>query len=98
MKSYDFVEIEVVDMDSPLDEAPVFKVEFERRTDWSVDNDYGADADGRRGCRMVFIDEDEAQDIFVDGKPIEAYPAEFQAIIRKAVDVWMAEHEPEFSS
>lgn len=37
-------------------------IEFQRRSVWTHDPAYGADADGRRGMAVDFLDEDEAID------------------------------------
>jgi len=90
MKSYDFVEIEVYN-----DEA-VLMVDFERVTTWAVDGSYGADADGRRGVRTVFIEDDEATDIFVDGEPIKSQPEHIQKLVDKEIAAWLKKNEPCF--
>ena len=48
-----------------------YEASFTRVTRISHDPDYGADADGRRGMPMDFIDEDYYEDVFVS-KYIEA--------------------------
>lgn len=70
-------------------------VEFERNTTFVTDKNYGADADGRRGVSATFVDEDEAEDIVVDGKPLAEWPEDFQKEVRGKVEEWMQNNDPE---
>lgn len=72
-----------------------YDVAFERESKVSVDNDYGADADGRRGTRAVFVDDDEAAEIEVNGIPLALLSEEFQKEVTEAVALWMNENPPE---
>lgn len=78
-------------------------VEFMRTTTWGMEN-YGADADGRRGMMIVTIDDDRAEDIYVtwygDGPdggrpatPFAALDGMTQLMVTAAVEDYLASHE-----
>lgn len=71
-----------------------YEVTFERETTFSIDSDYGADADGRRGVRMEFVEDDNESDVMIAGKPLEEYPQVFQQKADAAIHKWMDENIP----
>ena len=72
-----------------------YEVRFNRKTEWSHDSNYGADADGNRGIPMTFIDEDYAVDISVNDSDIKDYPSYFQEEIKKEINHWLELNLPE---
>lgn len=75
----------------------VYTVNFIRITRTFVDPNYGADADGRRGERRVFIDEDSCEGLEVNGKKIADYPKDIQDEITSLVEDWMRENKPDLN-
>lgn len=67
---------------------------FTRVTKTSTDSNYGADADGRRGTKRTFIEEDIFEDLSVDGIEIDALEESDRVEYEKAVEGWMRENEP----
>lgn len=70
-------------------------VTFERETDVTVDNNYGADADGRRGETAEFIDGERFSCVTVNGLDLEYYDAEFQKKVKASIQKWMDENPVE---
>jgi hypothetical protein len=82
-----------VQVDIDIDET-CYDVTFNRVSAFVREN-YGADADGNRGEMRTFIDEDRAEDIYVDGVPIKELPADLQSKIESKVSKWLEDNEPE---
>jgi hypothetical protein len=72
-----------------------FLVEFLRKTRFVEDFNYGADADGNRGCYMLMIDEDYAENIYVSGKPLNEFEKEFQLHAEAEINNWLEFKEVE---
>jgi hypothetical protein len=60
-------------------------VRFTRVSSLSDDPDYGADADGRRGTAVTFIEEDEVENIVVEGLSLEYYNEEYRKRVYHAI-------------
>lgn len=73
-------------------------VTFTRQYNVEVDGAYGADADGNRGERAVFVEDDEAVDVCVDGKPLAEYPKEFQDAVNAEIRDYLKKVEPDCSA
>jgi len=74
-------------------------IEFTRVTEGHREN-YGADADGNRGMMVGMIDSDDAEDIVVTmpsgtERPFETLPDAAQRAVRREVDRYLEENEPE---
>lgn len=74
-------------------------IEFQRRSVWTHDPAYGADADGRRGMAVDFLDEDEVVEgsivaRFADTGAVLDGPASL-AEADRIVREWMRAHGPE---
>jgi hypothetical protein len=88
-------------LDEGLESEVLFDVKFNRKTKWDYDANYGADADGNRGVPRVDVDDDCAEDITVckEGEcvflPIETMAKELQERLKKAIDSWLEDNEPE---
>lgn len=79
-------------------------IEFDRVTSFDTDPNYGADADGRRGRPMTFIDEDAAKNIVVsweddkntyDDVPLTALPEARRKGILDIVSAYLDQNAPE---
>ena len=71
-----------------------YDVTFNRVTTYHTEN-YGADADGNRGVLTTFIDDDYAEDIFANDKPIEDLAPDLRKKIEEALERWIDKNEPE---
>lgn len=77
----------------------IFEVQFTRKTYWEHDSDYGADADGRRGEAIDFVEEDRADAVMV--KVAEVYVKleevndEIRTRIEEAIDAYLRDNEPD---
>jgi len=91
--------------DAPLNNREVC-ITFDRRTVFGLDANYCADADGRRGMAIDFIDEDYAVDITVqlygdDGegqqprRPVAALSSLDALEVHRLVDEYLETHDPE---
>ena len=69
-------------------------INFSRITILAIDKDYGADADGGRGILAEFIDEDYAEAIMVDSKPLNSFQQSFQKEVRETIDEWSQKYPP----
>lgn len=70
------------------------EVEFDRHTAFYTDPSYGADADGRRGVKRTFVDDDMATNVYVDGHQISQFDAKFQDDVMASVEAWMERNIP----
>lgn len=75
-----------------------FDVSFTRTSKVTKDSNFGADADGRRGEPVEFIEDDYAESIYVDNLALEEYDTEFQVKVRAEVDNWLNENEAEIDN
>lgn len=95
------VETEII-INEGAENETLYEVTFNRKTEWSHDHNYGADADGHRGVPMDFIDEDYAEDIEVrkdgdkDFVALATLPKELQEQLQKQIDNWLERNEPEY--
>ena len=94
--------LELEDLDSPAKyQTSIYTVSFTRTTTFAIDNNYGADADGNRGSRAVFIDEDTAEDIHLlvgeSLEPLSKQSVHLQEIVQGLVETWMANNEAEMN-
>jgi len=71
-----------------------YSITFNRVSTFVKEN-YGADADGNRGEIRTFIDEDRAENIYVDSVPIIELPLVLQSQIESELDKWLRDNEPE---
>lgn len=88
----EYDQIEITDMN-----GDTWEVAFTREVDYSTEL-WGVDADGNRGERRTFIDEDNHVDTQVNYNgawtDIEKLPAEKQHLINAAIEAWKQENEP----
>lgn len=68
-------------------------VSFERTSEIETDSDYGADADGRRGVSVDFIESDKVSDVVIDGKNLEDYSEDFQKKANASIEEWLEDNE-----
>lgn len=89
--------------DATLDGRDVC-IEFDRRTTWSTDHHYGADADGNRGISVTEIDEDSAENVtvfwydVVDGAKIdqlENLTDAQQKNVNAQIETWLETNDPD---
>ena len=71
-----------------------YDVTFNRVTKYHTEN-YGSDADGNRGVLTTFIDEDYAEDIYANDKPIKELAPDLQKKIEDALERWIDKNDPE---
>lgn len=73
-------------------------IDFDRVTVFSHDAHYGADADGRRGWPMTFIDDDYADSVrvefFGNGAPTGSI-ADVATLVSEQIDAYLERTEPE---
>lgn len=80
-------------------------IEFTRTTVFSHDPNYGADADGRRGWPMTFIDEDDYTNVRVSWEnddtgnahndiPLDELTAVMKTAVVEAVEHYIETHDP----
>jgi hypothetical protein len=89
----EFDQIKVMDTD-----GTEWEVAFTREVDYSIDPNYGADADGKNGERRVDIDEDNHVDTQVNYGGVwtdvdKLHPAQ-QHAINAAIETWKQDNEP----
>lgn len=89
----EYDQVEVIDMD-----GNTWEVAFTREVTYSIDKNYGADADGERGVERIFIEDDEHVDtqvlyasVWTD---IENLHPEQQHAINAAIETWKQDNEP----
>ena len=82
-----------INIDLDIDET-TYNVTLNRVTKIVKEN-YGADADGNRGQVMTFVDEDYAENIYVDDVPIKELLPDLQLKIEAAVDTWVETNDVE---
>ena len=76
----------------------LIEVSFDREVSWSVDKNYGADADGNRGIEMSFLDDDDfdAKSITLSDDNYDERPATPEELpeIQQAILAYMQTHDP----
>ena len=82
-----------VNIDLDIEET-TYNVSF-NRVSKIVKENYGADADGNRGQTLTFVDEDYAENIYVDDVPINELPTDLQLKIEDAVETWVETNDVE---
>lgn len=77
----------------------VLEASFTRQTQFEEDSDYGADADGRRGTAVSFIQSDRAVDLMVrigtQWYCVLEFPDNLRITTEEAVQNWIEENDPE---
>lgn len=71
-----------------------YEVEFERVTKLYYEYNYGADIDGNRGVPRIFIEDDYAEDIYVNGKRLEIYSDELQVKVKEEIEQFINMSDP----
>lgn len=71
-----------------------FQVTFTRVTLFIHDANYGADADGHRGAPMTFIEEDYAENIYMEEKALKDLDKDVQEKVQAEVDAYIENNEP----
>lgn len=80
-------------------------IEFDRRTTWSTDHHYGADADGNRGISVTEIDVDNAENVTVswydeatgnahNDIPLAELTEAQRTGVQALLDAWLEANEP----
>ena len=82
-------------------EGRTYEVAFDRITAYSHDPNADCNADGNRGHAVDYIDEDRAENIAAEDEEtgvtvlLGALADSDQAVIQKAVDDYLEQHDPE---
>jgi hypothetical protein len=86
---------EEIEFDAVLGVGVESVISFTRITSFSYDPHYGADADGRRGWPMTFIDEDLFENVKLNGEPLGTYPTDVVRDVNAKVEKYLEDHLPE---
>ena len=93
-----------VETDVELENGTIIRAAFDRQVQFTFDPNYGADADGRRGAPMTFIDDDTQENLWVNCSRTEnpdrwvevtKLRKSNQERVLAAVDSWCEKNDPD---